>query len=115
VFVHDEEQRKAAEASRARTAERIGAEVRTEILPATRFWMAEDYHQKYSLRSRRDVMATVRPLFPDEAAFAASTAVARINAHLGGDLPLDRLRRELRPLGLEPLGETRLEGVRRID
>jgi peptide-methionine (S)-S-oxide reductase len=49
VFVADERQRKLAEASR-HTLEASGvlhAPIVTQILPATRFWPAEDYHQDF--------------------------------------------------------------------
>jgi peptide-methionine (S)-S-oxide reductase len=51
IFVADEEQRKAAEASRAMYQERLTAagfgEIKTEILEAGPFYYAEDYHQQY--------------------------------------------------------------------
>ena len=49
VFFHDPEQEAAARASKAAldSAARPGAAIVTEITPATRFWMAEDTHQRY--------------------------------------------------------------------
>ncbi len=49
IFFHDPEQEAAAQASKAalESAGRAGAAVVTEITPATHFWMAEDYHQRY--------------------------------------------------------------------
>ena len=47
VFVHDAEQRAAAEASRARVQERLTRPVATSIEDAPPFWEAEDYHQQY--------------------------------------------------------------------
>jgi len=47
IFVDGEDQRAAAEASRARVAERIGRPVATTIEDAPPFWEAEDYHQQY--------------------------------------------------------------------
>jgi peptide-methionine (S)-S-oxide reductase len=47
IFVHDDEQRAAAEASRARVQERLGRPVATAIEDAPPFWEAEDYHQQY--------------------------------------------------------------------
>ena len=47
IFVHDDEQRAAAEASRARIQERLSRPVATAIEEAPPFWEAEDYHQRY--------------------------------------------------------------------
>jgi peptide-methionine (S)-S-oxide reductase len=47
IFVHDEEQRRAAETSRDRVQERSSRPVVTQIEDAPPFWEAEDYHQRY--------------------------------------------------------------------
>lgn len=49
VFFHDAEQQAAALASRRRLIEigRFSAEIVTEIVPATQFYRAEEYHQQY--------------------------------------------------------------------
>lgn len=49
VFVHDDEQRRAAEASKQALARsgRFDKPIVTEIVPAGPFYPAEDYHQKY--------------------------------------------------------------------
>jgi peptide-methionine (S)-S-oxide reductase len=51
IYVADDGQREAAEASRAAYAERLRAagyhEITTEVKPAGPFFYAEDYHQQY--------------------------------------------------------------------
>ena len=47
IFVHDEEQRAAAEASREAVQARFTRPVVTQIEDAPPFWEAEDYHQRY--------------------------------------------------------------------
>lgn len=53
IFVHDDAQRRAAEASKL-AIEKSGvlkAPIVTQILPAARFWPAEDYHQDFYKKS----------------------------------------------------------------
>jgi len=49
IFTHSEEQRRLAEASKAKVAasKRFAKPLVTEILPAGKFWPAEEYHQDY--------------------------------------------------------------------
>jgi len=47
IFVHGDEQRRAAEASKGPVAAKVG-KVATLILPASRFYPAEDYHQDFA-------------------------------------------------------------------
>lgn len=49
IFVANDNERKTAEASKAKLAKsgRFEKPIVTEILPAMKFWPAEEYHQKY--------------------------------------------------------------------
>jgi peptide-methionine (S)-S-oxide reductase len=47
VFVHDEDQEKAALASRDRAQEHLRKPIATQIEPAQEFYRAEEYHQRY--------------------------------------------------------------------
>jgi peptide-methionine (S)-S-oxide reductase len=47
IFHADEEQRRLAESSIAAQATLRKAPIVTQLLPAPRFWPAEDYHQGY--------------------------------------------------------------------
>jgi peptide-methionine (S)-S-oxide reductase len=46
IFYHDATQKKLAEESKAAVEKKLGR-VATDILPASNFWRAEDYHQHY--------------------------------------------------------------------
>jgi peptide-methionine (S)-S-oxide reductase len=47
IFAHDETQRRLAEESKAVVAARLRKPIVTEIVAASTFWPAEDYHQDY--------------------------------------------------------------------
>ncbi len=53
IFYTGEEQKQLAEASKAAIEKsgRFGQPIVTEIVPASTFWPAEDYHQKYHLKN----------------------------------------------------------------
>jgi peptide-methionine (S)-S-oxide reductase len=84
LFYHDEGQRAAAENGRDEIAARRGRRVRTAIEPLRAFYRAEDYHQKYRLRSRPDFLRDLTRFYPQARALTDSTAAARLNGYLGG-------------------------------
>ncbi len=53
VFVHDEAQAKTAHASLDEYQVRFRRPIVTEVTPATTFWPAEEYHQRYTGRTGR--------------------------------------------------------------
>lgn len=110
VLAHDDAQLTAARASAERLSASLGGRaLATRIELLKRFWIAEDYHQKYYLRNDRVLMADFRAMFDgDEAAFVASTAAARVNGYVAGDGDAEQLGREVDLLGLSEAGRTRL-------
>ena len=52
IFYHSEEQKRAAEALVARLTEEklFGGRIVTQVVPASQFYVAEDYHQEYFAR-----------------------------------------------------------------
>jgi peptide-methionine (S)-S-oxide reductase len=51
IFTHDAEQQKLAEGSKAAIAKTLAQPIATAIVPATKFYPAEDYHQDYSTKN----------------------------------------------------------------
>ncbi len=102
IFTHDEEQKRLALESRDRIEAETGKEVVTRIEPASTFYIAEDYHQKYYLRHYGQLMKEFRAIYPDVNDFVNSTAVARVNGYVGGYGTHETVQETLGTLGLSP-------------
>ena len=83
----------------------------TEILPATEFYLAEAYHQKYRLRREPDLMKEFNAMYPNDNDFINSTAAARVNGYLDGYGVFEALQAELDTYGLSPAGSKRLLNI----
>ena len=108
LFYHDEEQKRLAVKSLEREAAKGDDPVYTKILPATTFYPAEDYHQKYWLRHNPVFMGEFRAIYPQDEEIIASTAAARVNGYLNGYGTPEALREEIDSLGLSPESSKKL-------
>lgn len=109
IFYHDGEQRRLAETAKEQRQTNSGQQIATEIIPYSEFWRAEDYHQKYTLRGTKDLMAEFNAIYPEAAQFTDSTAAARVNGYVGGHGTIAQLEVEIEILGLSTEGRRRLE------
>lgn len=100
VFYHDDEQKRVALETRDREAAKRRRPIRTEILPASEFYVAEAYHQKYRLRQERALMKAFHEVYPSDEEFVNSTAAARVNGYLAGYGNVEALDKEFASLGL---------------
>lgn len=103
VFTHTPEQKQMAQITKAQQ-ERARGQIQTPILPLDSFYLAEDYHQKYSLRGTSALASEFLAIYPALADFVNSTAVARVNGFLGGYGDWEVLQAEIDSYGLSPQG-----------
>jgi len=108
VFYHSEEQRKIAEETRDRLASDTGKRIATAIEPYSGFTIAEDYHQKHSLRLFPELLEELKAVYPDMKGFLNSTAVTRVNGYLGGYGTCDSLQKDIDDFGLSGGGMRKL-------
>jgi methionine-S-sulfoxide reductase len=108
IFYHNEEQKKLALSTLAREEKRWNKKIQTEILPFARFYLAEDYHQKYQLRQQRELMAEFTSMYPRPIDFINSTAAARANGYVSGHGTPDDIKTNVENLGLSAAGSKRV-------
>ena len=103
IFFHDDEQKRLAEESKKR--QQKGGRIYTDIEPLSEFYLAEDYHQKYYLRSVDTLMEELKVVYPQEQQFVDSTTAARLNGYIGGFGTSEQLEAELETFGLSEQAE----------
>ncbi len=100
LFFHDEHQEKVARETRDRIESNLGEKVNTELIPFTKFYMAEMYHQKYHLQGYEELMNEYRAMYPSLGDIVNSTSAARVNGYIGGYGNISQLEKEFPLLGL---------------
>jgi peptide-methionine (S)-S-oxide reductase len=108
ILYYDEAQKRLALESKQREEARLGKKIYTEIRPFSRFYLAEDYHQKYYLRNVTQLFSEYKIIYPDINDLIGSTAAARVNGYLGGYGKLGDLENQLHGLGLSSSAEKSL-------
>lgn len=108
ILAHDDTQREIAEGSQAALVDRTGQSVATAVESLDHFYYAEDYHQKYELRTVPVVADELEELYGD--AFTESTVATRLNGFVAGYGTVDQHRELLASLDLPP---TVIDEVRR--
>lgn len=108
IFYTSARQQKLANESEQAEEVRLRRTVYTVTAPDTGFFVAEDYHQKYYLRQRSDLVDALYAVYPNPADFRDSTAVARLNGYVGGYGDSETLRKSLDGLGLSESGKRAL-------
>ncbi len=79
IWYADEAQLNTINSIKESLTEKYEQELTTEVLPLQEFYVAEDYHQKYSLQRHRNVMSVFKLMYSEFGSFVGSTAAARLN------------------------------------
>jgi methionine-S-sulfoxide reductase len=95
IFYHSEEQKNLAIESMKLEEASTHRKIYTEISPAAKFYLAEDYHQKYYLRQRPELIRALKAIYPSDDDFVNSTVAARLNGYLALKGPYPALQAEL--------------------
>ncbi len=111
LFYHGEAQLRSAEESAAQIAVERGEPVRTVISPCKRFYLAEDYHQKYRLRGHADIAASLLEVYPNPVDLVNSTAATRLNGYVARHGSRADLERDLPLTGMSETAQARLLGM----
>lgn len=83
------------------------AGITAPIITGARFYLAEDYHQKYYLRHDKLLMQELADYTPRQ--LVDSTVAARLNGYVAGHGSSAQLAEDLPRLGLSPVANAHLE------
>ncbi len=97
--------------TRDREEARHSKPIYTKVAPASEFFLAEDYHQKYRLQQIATLLEDLRAVYPDMESFVNSTAAARVNGYIGGFGTLEDLEALIDDLGLTVEGRRTLLSI----
>lgn len=99
IMYHNQEQKELAEKTLKEEEKNKSAYIVTKILPATKFYDAEDYHQKYRLQQHPSLMKAI-DLVPGNK-LKSSHLAARLNGYVVGRGGLAQFDAEVSRLGLD--------------
>ncbi len=111
IFYHSGAQRVVAFETRDAIAHITKGEIATAIEPYSEFYIAEDYHQKHSLRIFPEIMKEFTARYPDMSSLLKSAAVTRVNGYLGGYGSCESLNGEIDAFGLSEDAKRQLTSI----
>jgi peptide methionine sulfoxide reductase MsrA len=108
IFYHDDDQKKLAIESKNSLEQKFSRSIATDVAPLRSFTMAEDYHQKYILKSHDELKNEIARIYTRHRDIVDSTAAARLNGYAGHNGSREQLSMEIESLGLSAEGKKAL-------
>lgn len=108
IFYRNEEEKIIAEDSRRRFENQVGRSFNTEIRPLSKFYLAENYHQKFFLQNVQEIRKDFIEIYPNIMDFINSTSAMKVNSYCKGNGTLEKLKQEIENFGLSSQGEKAL-------
>lgn len=104
-------QRKLAEKAINKWKNETFKTIHTSLRPFDKFYIAENYHQKYYLQLTREIMQEYNTFYSSFSKFVDSTAAAKVNGYIKGYGNPERLKEEIGKLGLSEKAQKRLMSI----
>jgi peptide-methionine (S)-S-oxide reductase len=98
-------QKKVAEDKKASAEVQRGKKVYVEIVPYNKFYLAENYHQKYYLQLRKELTKELLSSYNSFQDFIDSTTSAKVNGYVKGYGSLNMLMEEIDGFELSERGK----------
>ncbi|XP_065350442.1 peptide methionine sulfoxide reductase [Cloeon dipterum] len=109
IYYHDDEQKDLATKTLKAEEAKSKKTVLTKIMPATEFFVAEDYHQKYRLQQHREMSKLLGLSSTEE--LVNSHIAARLNGYIVGRAGVKQFDEESAALGID---ENLAKEIRRL-
>jgi peptide-methionine (S)-S-oxide reductase len=100
IFYRNDEERLIAESSKKQFEVITGKSFNTDIKPISRFYLAENYHQKFFLQNVVSLREEFIKLYPNFIDFINSTVAMKVNSYCKGNGTLEKLMNEINSFGL---------------
>jgi len=109
VFPMNKDQEAVVEKVKSELEKKAGYAFQTAVIPLEKFYLAEEYHQKYYMQARTGFLQYFQTFYPDAQGWINSTAATRVNGYWAGYGSKSQLMEEKDRLGLPDELFTELE------
>lgn len=105
IFYRDENQKSIAVSKKEEYSEKYSIKLPVRVKAYEKFYLAENYHQKYYLQLVKDVFNEYKSIYPNLIDFTNSTATMMVNSYIKGRGTIDMLKKDINKLGLSDKGK----------